>query len=177
MCIRDRFAAFFARTDSFALGVCNGCQMMSQLKAIIPGAEHWPAFRRNRSEQYEARLALLHVEQSPSILLRGMAGSRIPVAVAHGEGRAVFASREDAAAAGIALRYTDGDAVATRYPANPNGSPEGIAGLTTTDGRVTILMPHPERTLRRANFSWAPADWPDTSPWQRLFANARAWVD
>ena len=175
--LRAAFAGFFARPDSFSLGVCNGCQMLSQLKAIIPGALHWPAFRRNRSEQYEARLSLLQVEDSPSILLRGMAGSRIPVAVAHGEGRAVFESDADAQAARIAFRFMEGDAIATGYPANPNGSPDGIAGLTSDDGRATILMPHPERTLRRANFSWAPADWPEDSPWQRLFANARAWVD
>ena len=174
--LRDMFAAFFARPDTFALGVCNGCQMMSQLKDIIPGAQHWPAFRRNLSEQFEARTALLEVADSPSILLAGMAGSRIPVAVAHGEGRAVFASQADQAAAVVALRYVDGNGQPTEtYPLNPNGSPDGITGLTTTDGRVTILMPHPERWAEVVNFSWAPADW-SVSPWRRMFANARAWV-
>ncbi|MES8361964.1 phosphoribosylformylglycinamidine synthase subunit PurQ, partial [Cutibacterium acnes] len=132
--LREQFAAFFARPDTFALGACNGCQMLSQLKAIIPGAGHWPRFLRNRSEQYEARLALLEVQESPSILLAGMAGSRIPIAVAHGEGRAEFAHEADLAQAHVALRFIDGDGtVATRYPANPNGSPAGITGLTTTD--------------------------------------------
>ncbi|RPE79565.1 phosphoribosylformylglycinamidine synthase [Vulcaniibacterium tengchongense] len=175
--LREAFAAFFAREDSFALGVCNGCQMFSQLKSIIPGARHWPTFLRNRSEQFEARLGLLEVAESPSLFLRGMAGSRIPVAIAHGEGRAAFDSDADQAAAPVALRYVDGDGrVATRYPLNPNGSPDGIAGLTSDDGRVTILMPHPERTLRSANFSWAPREWGEDSPWLRLFRNARVWV-
>ncbi|WP_313252784.1 phosphoribosylformylglycinamidine synthase [Stenotrophomonas sp.] len=174
--LREAFAAFFARPDTFALGVCNGCQMISQLKAIIPGAEHWPTFLRNRSEQFEARTALLEVQESPSILLRGMAGSRLPVAVAHGEGRAEFDSAVDQAAASIALRYVDGDGrVAEQYPLNPNGSPDGITGLTTSDGRVTILMPHPERTPRTVNLSWAPARWGEDSPWLRMFRNARVW--
>lgn len=174
--LRDAFAAFFARSDTFALGVCNGCQMLSQLKDIIPGAEHWPRFLRNRSEQFEARTALLEVVESPSIFLRGMAGSRIPVAVAHGEGRAEFDTAVDQAAARVALRYIDGNgAVASQYPLNPNGSPDGITGLTSSDGRVTILMPHPERTPRSANLSWYPADWGDDSPWMRMFRNARVW--
>ncbi|WDM75944.1 phosphoribosylformylglycinamidine synthase [Xanthomonas cucurbitae] len=174
--LREAFAAFFARSDTFALGVCNGCQMLSQLKDIIPGAEHWPRFLRNRSEQFEARTALLEVVESPSIFLRGMAGSRIPVAVAHGEGRAEFDSAVDQAAARVALRYIDGDgAVAARYPLNPNGSPDGITGLTSTDGRVTILMPHPERTPRTVNLSWHPAQWGEQSPWLRMFRNARVW--
>jgi phosphoribosylformylglycinamidine synthase len=180
--LRDAFAGFFARTGTFSLGVCNGCQMLAQLKAIIPGAEHWPRFLRNRSEQYEARLALLEVFESPSLFLQGMAGSRIPVAVAHGEGRADFASVNDQAAAHIALRYVDGDGrAATTYPANPNGSPDAIAGLTSSDGRATILMPHPERTLRVANYSWAPREWSGPqavgdSPWLRMFRNARQFV-
>ncbi|WP_371183140.1 phosphoribosylformylglycinamidine synthase [Xanthomonas sacchari] len=175
--LRDAFAAFFARPDTFALGVCNGCQMLSQLKDIIPGAEHWPRFLRNRSEQFEARTSLLEVVESPSIFLRGMAGSRIPVAVAHGEGRAEFDTAVDQAAARVALRFVDGHgAVATQYPLNPNGSPDGITGLTSDDGRVTILMPHPERTLRSLNLSWHPAEWPDASPWLRMFRNARVWV-
>ncbi|MDI9238769.1 phosphoribosylformylglycinamidine synthase [Lysobacter sp. LF1] len=175
--LRDAFAAFFARTDSFSLGVCNGCQMLSQLKPIIPGAEHWPKFLRNRSEQFEARVGLLEVIESPSLFFRGMAGSRIPVAVAHGEGRADFDSALDQAAANVSLRYIDGNGqTASRYPLNPNGSPDGITGLTSADGRATILMPHPERTLRSANFSWAPADWSGDSPWMRMFRNARVWV-
>jgi len=176
--LRDAFAAFFARPDTFALGVCNGCQMLSQLKSLIPGAAHWPRFLRNRSEQYEARLALLEVFESPSLFLRGMAGSRIPVAVAHGEGRAEFDAAADQDAAHVALRFIEGSgSTATRYPANPNGSPDGITGLTTDDGRVTILMPHPERTLRAANYSWAPRDWQGDSPWLRMFRNARVFVD
>ncbi len=175
--LRDAFAAFFARGDSFALGVCNGCQMLSQLKAIVPGAQHWPTFLRNRSEQFEARLGLLEVVESPSLFFRGMAGARLPVAVAHGEGRAEFASAVDQAAARVALRFVDGDGrVATSYPANPNGSPDGITGLSSEDGRATILMPHPERTLRSLNLSWHPSDWPEASPWLRMFRNARVWV-
>ncbi|UNU10508.1 phosphoribosylformylglycinamidine synthase [Xanthomonas translucens] len=175
--LRDAFAAFFARPDSFALGVCNGCQMLSQLKDIIPGAEHWPRFLRNRSEQFEARTSLLEVVESPSIFLRGMAGSRIPVAVAHGEGRAEFDNAVDQAAARVALRFVDGNGeVAQRYPLNPNGSPDGITGLTSDDGRVTILMPHPERTPRSLNLSWHPEGWADASPWLRMFRNARVWV-
>ena len=175
--LRDAFATFFARTDTFSLGVCNGCQMMSQLKDIIPGAQHWPVFLRNQSEQFEARTALLEVQESPSVFFRGMAGSRIPVAVAHGEGRASFAGAVDQAAAHVALRYVDGDGVvATAYPLNPNGSPDGITGLTSDDGRATILMPHPERTPRTANHSWHPAGWPEDSPWLRMFRNARMWV-
>ena len=175
--LRDAFAAYFARPETFSLGVCNGCQMLSQLKSIIPGATHWPRFLRNKGEQYEARLALLEVLETPSLFLRGMAGSRIPVAVAHGEGRAEFDSTLDQTAAHVALRYIDGNGqVATRYPLNPNGSPDGITGLTTDDGRATILMPHPERTLRSVNFSWAPNGWEGDSPWMRLFRNARVWV-
>nr|WP_295381866.1 phosphoribosylformylglycinamidine synthase [Pseudoxanthomonas sp.] len=175
--LREAFAAFFARGDTFSLGVCNGCQMLSQLKDIIPGATHWPRFLRNRSEQFEARTSLLEVLESPSVFFRGMAGSRIPVAVAHGEGRAEFDSGVDQAAARVALRYIDGGGqVATQYPLNPNGSPDGITGLTSDDGRSTILMPHPERTPRSVNLSWAPADWPEDSPWLRMFRNARVWV-
>ncbi|HEY5802947.1 MAG TPA: phosphoribosylformylglycinamidine synthase [Lysobacter sp.] len=175
--LRDAFAEFFARDDSFSLGVCNGCQMLSQLKPIIPGASHWPKFLRNASEQFEARLGLLEVVESPSLFFRGMAGSRIQVAVAHGEGRAEFDSPLDQSVAHVALRYVDGNgAVATCYPLNPNGSPDGITGLTSDDGRATILMPHPERTLRSANLSWAPAEWGEDSPWLRMFRNARVWV-
>ncbi|WP_368562590.1 phosphoribosylformylglycinamidine synthase [Pseudoxanthomonas sp. UTMC 1351] len=175
--LRGAFAEFFARDNTFALGVCNGCQMLSQLKDIIPGATHWPRFLRNRSEQFEARTSLLEVVESPSIFLRGMAGSRIPVAVAHGEGRAEFDNAVDQVAARVALRYIDGDGnVAAHYPSNPNGSPDGITGLTSDDGRATILMPHPERTPRSINLSWHPTDWPEDSPWLRMFRNARVWV-
>ena len=172
--LRDAFAAFFARPDTFALGVCNGCQMLSQLKDIIPGAEHWPRFLRNRSEQFEARFGLLEVADSPSLFFRGMAGSRIPVAIAHGEGRATFDNDADRSGATVALRYAanDGSAAAS-YPANPNGSENAIAGVTSRDGRATILMPHPERTPRTVNMSWHPAEWPEASPWLRMFRNVR----
>ncbi|MEJ2308839.1 MAG: phosphoribosylformylglycinamidine synthase [Gammaproteobacteria bacterium] len=174
---RDQFEAFFKRDDTFALGVCNGCQMLSGLRELIPGAGNWPRFVRNRSEQFEGRLSLVEVMESESILLRGMAGSRIPIAVAHGEGRAEFGSEDTMKNARVALRYIENDgSVAGKYPANPNGSPAGITGLTTTDGRVTIMMPHPERVFRSLQFSWAPDSWGETSPWMRLFRNARAWV-
>ncbi len=178
--IRAMFAEFFAREDTFALGVCNGCQMLAALKSLIPGAAAWPKFVRNRSDQFEARLSLVRVEESPSILLRGMAGSRMPIVTSHGEGRAAFGSDADLEAcerALVAVRYVTGQGEpATRYPANPNGSPNGIAGLTTEDGRVTILMPHPERVFRTVQHSWHPADWGERAPWQRLFDNAREWV-
>ncbi len=175
--LRDAFAAFFARPDTFSLGVCNGCQMLSQLKAIIPGAEHWPRFLRNRSEQFEARFGLLEVADSPSLFFRGMHGSRIPVAIAHGEGRATFDNDADRDAATIALRYVANDGgAASGYPANPNGSELAIAGLSSRDGRSTILMPHPERTPRSVNMSWHPDDWSDDSPWLRMFRNVRAAV-
>jgi phosphoribosylformylglycinamidine synthase len=149
--------------------------MLSQLKDIVPGARHWPRFLRNRSEQFEARFSLLEVVESPSLFLQGMAGSQIPVVVAHGEGRAEFDAPADQLAARIALRYIDSEGrAATQYPLNPNGSPDGITGLTSDDGRSTILMPHPERTLRSANLSWAPRDWAEDSPWLRMFRNARA---
>jgi phosphoribosylformylglycinamidine synthase len=171
------FAGFFARTDTFSLGVCNGCQMMSQLKGIIPGASQWPAFVQNRSEQYEARTSLVEVLESASILFAGMAGSRIPIAVAHGEGRVRFASNEDAAGAQPVLRFIDSDeSVATTYPANPNGSQGGLTGFTSVDGRATILMPHPERVFRSVQMSWRDPTLGEDSPWMRLFRNARTWV-
>ncbi len=178
---RDTFAAFFERSDTFTLGVCNGCQMLAALKELIPGSELWPRFERNLSEQFEARLSLVEVLDSPSILLGGMAGSRLPIAVAHGEGRAGYAAPGAAAstlAQGLAaLRFVDNWGRPTQtYPANPNGSPEGLTGFTTTDGRVTIMMPHPERVFRTVQLSWHPADWAPDSPWLRLFRNARAWV-
>ena len=173
--VKDEFSAFFQRGDSFALGVCNGCQMMSNLAAIIPGAEAWPTFQRNRSEQFEARFVMVEVGDSPSILLQGMGGSRLPVVVSHGEGRAVFAG--DPAAALTALRYVDNAGqVATNYPANPNGSPAGITGVTTADGRFTIMMPHPERIFRSVQMSWHPPGMDGDSPWMQLFRNARKWV-
>ena len=174
--LREQFARFFERADSFSLGVCNGCQMFAQLKGLVPGAEHWPRFLRNRSEQYEARLALVEVQDSPSILLAGMAGSRIPVVVAHGEGQARFDQPGHAAQAAVALRFVDNTgAVTEAYPANPNGSPEGITGLTSRDGRATLMMPHPERVFRSLQMSWHPG-WGEDSPWMRMFRNARAWV-
>ncbi|MFZ9150872.1 MAG: phosphoribosylformylglycinamidine synthase, partial [Burkholderiales bacterium] len=176
---RDEFTAFFGRKDSFALGVCNGCQMMSNLHELIPGAEGWPHFVRNRSEQFEARFVTLEVQESPSLFFGGMAGSRIPVAVAHGEGYAEFADASALAAAQplVALRYVDNRGAATEtYPLNPNGSPQGITGLTTADGRFTILMPHPERVFRAVQNSWYPAEWRNDGPWLRMFRNARRWV-
>ncbi len=176
--LREMFARFFARPDSFSLGVCNGCQFLSQLKDLVPGAEHWPRFLRNRSEQYEARLVMVEVQESPSILLAGMAGSRIPVVVSHGEGRAVFDAPEHEGLAKAALRFVDGHGRATEaYPANPNGSPGGVTGLTSADGRATLMMPHPERVFRTVQMSWHPADWREDSPWMRMFRNARVWVD
>ena len=179
--VRERFAGFFLRDDVFAFGVCNGCQMFAALHSLIPGVGHWPRFVRNRSDQFEARLSLARIESSPSVMLAGMAGSRIPVATSHGEGRAEFASTAALEACErefTCVRYVDnyGEA-AQRYPANPNGSPRGIAGLTNRDGRVTIMMPHPERVFRTVQNSWHPPDWGEDSPWQRLFVNARTWVD
>jgi phosphoribosylformylglycinamidine synthase len=177
---RETFEAFFQREDSFALGVCNGCQMFSNLRELIPGAGHWPRFLRNRSEQFEARLTLVEVLPSPSILLSGMQGSRLPIAVAHGEGRARFDENtpEAVAAAGlVSMRYVDHHGRASEhYPENPNGSPQGITGLTTADGRFTIMMPHPERLFRTVNYSWHPGDWGEDGPWLRMFRNARVWV-
>ena len=179
--LSDEFSAFFSREDTFSLGVCNGCQMLSALQRLIPGTDHWPRFARNTSEQYEARLALVRIESSPSILLAGMSGSHLPIVVAHGEGRAQFADdaqAETAESSGtIALRYlNNGLEVTDRYPHNPNGSPNGIGGLCSRDGRVTIMMPHPERVYRASQLSWSPADWQEDSGWMRLFRNGRAWL-
>jgi len=174
--LREEFGRFLADGGKFALGVCNGCQMLATLKDLIPGADAWPEFVGNRSEQFEARLGLVRVEDSPSLFLRGMAGSCLPVVTAHGEGRAAFrggVAQEEL----VALRYVEGTRQVTEhYPQNPNGSPAGITGLCNADGRVTIMMPHPERTLRTVNFSWAPPGWGDASPWQRMFLNARRWT-
>lgn len=179
---RDAFQAFFERKDSFALGVCNGCQMMSNLHELIPGTESWPHFVRNRSEQFEARVAMVQVQESASILLQGMAGSRMPIAIAHGEGHAEFESEEALLQADlsgtVALRYVDNHGKVTEaYPANPNGSPRGITGLTSRDGRVTIMMPHPERVFRAVQNSWRPDEWQEDGAWMRMFRNARVWVD
>ncbi len=179
---RDAFQGFFERKDSFALGVCNGCQMMSNLHELIPGTEFWPHFVRNRSEQFEARVAMVQIQESASILLRGMAGSRMPIAIAHGEGHAEFESEEallEADLSGcVSMRFVDNHGKVTeRYPANPNGSPRGITGLTSRDGRVTILMPHPERVFRAVQNSWRPDEWQEDGGWLRLFRNARVWVD
>ena len=175
--LRTQFAEFFLRDDSFTLGVCNGCQMLSQLKALIPGAGHWPRFLRNHSEQFEARLSMVEILESPSLLLAGMAGSRIPVVVSHGEGRAEFGAGQDAGQAHIAMRFIDnqGD-LASHYPANPNGSPMGITGLTSSDGRATLMMPHPERVFLNRQMSWHPKGAGEFSPWMQLFVNARKWV-
>jgi phosphoribosylformylglycinamidine synthase len=174
---RDEFQAFFGRSDVFALGVCNGCQMMSNLRELIPGTAHWPKFLKNKSEQFEARFVMVEVSESPSLFFAGMAGSRMPVATAHGEGRAVFADAAAQAQALVALRFVDNRGEPTEvYPANPNGSPAGITGLTTADGRYTILMPHPERVFRSVQQSWHPQDWAEDSPWMRMFRNARVWV-
>ena len=178
---RQQFAAFFQRDDAFALGVCNGCQMMSNLHELIPGADYWPRFVRNQSERFEARVSMVEVQKSNSVLLQGMAGSRLPIAVAHGEGRAEFktANQIDQAqqAGGIAMRYVDNWGQTTEtYPANPNGSPAGITGLTNTDGRVTIMMPHPERVYRTVQNSWYPKGWGEDGVWLRLFRNGRKWL-
>jgi len=194
---RDEFEAFFQRNDTFALGVCNGCQMMSNLHEIIPGAEHWAHFARNQSEQFEARFVMVEVQTSPSILFDGMAGSRMPIVVAHGEGYADFSSditpasghessvklrfgstkNLKAAQALVTLRYVDNSGQPTEiYPLNPNGSPQGITGLTTPDGRFSIMMPHPERVFRAVQNSWYPREWQENGAWLRLFQNARKWV-
>ncbi len=174
---RQQFSDFFKRENTFALGVCNGCQMLSQLKELIPGSDHWPKFERNHSEQFEARFSLVEIVESPSILLAGMAGSVMPIAVAHGEGRADFSDVASEEQAHVAMRYVDNTGQPTeRYPYNPNGSLNGVTALTTTDGRVTIMMPHPERVIRTVQHSWHPDAWGKDGPWLRLFHNARKWV-
>jgi len=175
--LAEQFAAFFARSDSFALGVCNGCQMMAALSPIIPGAAAWPKFTRNKSEQFEARLSLVEVLESPSIFFTGMAGSRLPVAVAHGEGFADFSQRGDAIAVKRAMRFVDHAGAPTEaYPFNPNGSPDGLTAVTTPDGRFTALMPHAERVFRNVQMSWTNGERSAASPWMRMFGNARVWV-
>jgi phosphoribosylformylglycinamidine synthase len=178
---RAEFTEFFERKDTFALGICNGCQMMSNLHSIIPGASHWPRFVQNQSERFEARVASLRIEKSPSVLFQGMEGSILPIAVAHGEGFAEFVDSNAAAACNasgfVAARFVDNHGNQTeQYPLNPNGSPFGITSLTTTDGRVTIMMPHPERVFRTVQYSWAPKTWGEHGPWLRMFRNARTWI-
>jgi phosphoribosylformylglycinamidine synthase len=192
---RAEFAAFFARADTFTLGICNGCQMISNLHALIPGAGHWPRFVQNQSERYEARLVSLKIERSPSVLFAGMEGSVIPVVTAHGEGFAEFASAEAARACSasglVCARFVDNQQALAQarqiapsspvyteqYPLNANGSPLGMTAFTTVDGRVTILMPHPERVFRSVALSWRPPEWGEDSPWMKLFYNARDWVE
>jgi phosphoribosylformylglycinamidine synthase len=180
--IRDQFQSFFQRSDSFSLGVCNGCQMLSNLKTLIPGAELWPRFVRNHSEQFEARFSLVRVEESPSIFLQGMAGSHMPIAISHGEGRAEFSSQKAMdrllSSNQVAMRFLNNHGeVASGYPANPNGSPEGITGVSSSDGRATLMMPHPERVYRTVQNSWHPDDWGEDGAWMRIFRNARKFVD
>jgi len=174
--VRDCFAEFFRRDETFTLGVCNGCQMLAALREIIPGARHWPRFAANRSGRFESRLAMVEIMPGPSLFFRGMAGSKLPIPAAHGEGRAIFSSPEQQRALAVALRYAIRAGAAETYPENPGGTPGGICGATTADGRATILMPHPERALRAANLSWHPPQWNGASPWRRMFTNAREWV-
>jgi phosphoribosylformylglycinamidine synthase len=176
--LAEAFAAFFARSDTLALGVCNGCQMMAALSPLIPGAQAWPKFTRNASEQFEARLSLVEVLESPSAFFTGMAGSRLPIAVAHGEGRADFSQRGDPKTVHRALRFVDNHGKPTEaYPFNPNGSPEGLTAVTTPDGRFTALMPHPERVFRNIQMSFAAGGDPAAlSPWMRMFRAARCWM-
>jgi phosphoribosylformylglycinamidine synthase len=170
---RHAFERFFHRPDTFSLGVCNGCQMMSQLRELVPGAAGWPRFVRNRSEQFEARVAMVKIERSPSLFFAGMEGSLLPIAVAHGEGQVELDGTDSFT---VAARFVDASGAPTeRYPLNPNGSKGGVTSLTTADGRATILMPHPERVIRTAQWSWHPKGWGDDSPWLRFFENAREW--
>ncbi len=179
--VRAQFAEFLARADRFALGVCNGCQMVSSLKPVIPGAEAWPRFVRNESEQFEARLSSVEVLDSPSLFFQGMAGARMPVVVSHGEGRAEWVGRSTPPEGlSATLRYVDAKGQpATQYPSNPNGSPGGLTGFCNADGRITILMPHPERVFRNVQLSWLPEQCRalgDDSPWMLMFRNAFDWV-
>ena len=179
--LKDIFNVFFDRKDTLALGVCNGCQMMSQLTSIIPGAEHWPKFVRNHSEQFEARLVNVEVLDSPSMLLKGMAGSILPVAVAHGEGKIQLADHtlDSLQRANlVAMQYVDSQGQVTeKYPLNPNGSVDGITAVTNDDGRFTIMMPHPERLFRTVQYSWHPDIQADNGPWLKMFENARTALD
>ena len=173
----EMFSTFFRRNDTFGLGICNGCQMMSRLRDLIPGAEAWPDFVRNTSEQFEARLVNVEILESPSIFFAGMAGSVMPIVNSHGEGRVRFLRPEDATLVRAAARFVDSTGAATEaYPMNPNGSAGGLTSVTTTDGRFTIMMPHPERSHRALQLSWHPDAWTDVSGWMRMFRNARVWV-
>jgi phosphoribosylformylglycinamidine synthase len=175
--LSEQFQDFFGRADTFGLGVCNGCQMFAELADIIPGAEAWPRFTTNRSERFEARLSMVEVLESPSLFLRGMAGSRLPIAVAHGEGFANFKHRGNPDQAIAAIRFVDNSGAATeQYPFNPNGSPAGLTAVTTADGRFTAMMPHPERVFRNIQMSWTSGNVSELSPWMRLWRNARQWV-
>jgi phosphoribosylformylglycinamidine synthase len=176
--LREKFKRFFERPDTFTLGTCNGCQMLAALKEIIPGAENWPEFLKNNSEQFEARVSMIKINKTPSILFKNMEGSILPIPVAHGEGKAAFETSDQMKNAQIAAQYVDNYGKVTEtYPSNPNGSPEGITALTSSDGRATILMPHPERAFMTRQLSWHPKDWDENSPWFKLFQNARAWVE
>jgi phosphoribosylformylglycinamidine synthase len=175
--LAEQFSGFFNRNDTFALGICNGCQMMSNLKSIIPGAQAWPKFTRNKSEQFEGRFTMVEVADSPSIFFQGMAGTQSAIAVAHGEGFADFSQTGDIKEVIAAMRFVDNKGQVTEgYPYNPNGSPQGITSVTTPDGRFTVLMPHAERVFRTVQHSWHPASWAEYSPWMRMFRNARKWV-
>ena len=175
--LTQAFGAFFARPDTFGLGICNGCQMFAALAELIPGADAWPAFARNRSEQYEARLSMVEILDSPSLFFDGMAGSRLPIAVAHGEGFTNFAGQGDEARVVRAARFVDNHgAPATTYPLNPNGSADGLTAVTTPDGRFTAMMPHPERVQRNIQMSWTSGPAEQESPWLRMFRNARVHV-
>ena len=173
--VHENFADFFNRPNTFALGVCNGCQMLSHLSSLIPGAHNWPTFRRNLSEQFEARLVMAEILESPSILLREMAGTKAPIVVAHGEGRI---DRRIEQGDYVCLRFVDNHGIATdRYPYNPNGSVDGVTGLTSDDGRVTIMMPHPERAFLSTQYSWLEPSWASVEgPWMKMFHNARSWL-
>jgi phosphoribosylformylglycinamidine synthase len=173
---KDEFSEFFSRTNSFTLGVCNGCQMISNLKEIIPGSENWPSFERNTSEQFEARFTGVQIQKSNSLFFDEMAGSIMPIAIAHGEGRAYFNSATESTD-NIAMQYVNYHGNPTQtYPHNPNGSENAVASLCNESGRVTIMMPHPERVFRAIQNSWHPDDWKERSPWMRMFENARKWV-
>ena len=175
--LAEQFQAFFNRQDSFTLGVCNGCQMLAELAAIIPGAQAWPRFTTNRSERYEARLSQVEVLESPSLFFAGMAGMRLPIAVAHGEGFANFTDRGDQQQVIAAMRFTDHRGKPTEvYPLNPNGSPGGLTAVTTSDGRFTAMMPHAERVFRNVQMSWTVGDLNALSPWMQIWRNARKWV-
>ncbi|MFT5283770.1 MAG: phosphoribosylformylglycinamidine synthase, partial [Yoonia sp.] len=180
--LREMFAEYFANTSTFSLGVCNGCQMLSNLKSLIPGADDWAHFVENKSARFEARAAMVEIQKSPSILLSDMQGSRMPIAVSHGEGQAEFALAHQLASLEqqslVSMRFVDNyGKVTEQYPANPNGSVNGITGLTSTDGRATIMMPHPERVFRAVTNSWRDPSWAEDSPWMRMFRNARVFIN